>query len=92
MNGKLGELEALVSRYPEMDWEALLKWNRTHKPGNLVHRSLAQFLKGAEYSLNDLASHDKSKCPKCKPKGGHAGISCFSVCQQPAGALRRFHV
>jgi hypothetical protein len=52
---------------------ALLKWNRAHKKGGLIIRSLSQFFKalGAKNHalLNDYATHDFESCKECKRLG-----------------------
>jgi hypothetical protein len=65
-------LNLLVNQrqYRGTDWEKFFAWQRTHKPAHLVFRKLETFLKGLEYSMNDYANHDWTKCRQCKPKAG----------------------
>ncbi|MGH9831207.1 MAG: hypothetical protein ACREDR_49020, partial [Blastocatellia bacterium] len=61
----LNALNQVTLSNPDMDWSKYFAWQRTHKKGGLVFRSLAQFLKGVEYSLNDYANHNPKKCGTC---------------------------
>ena len=72
------QLNALVARYPDADWNGLFAWNRTHKPAPLVYRSAEKFLEGVETSLNDFANHDAATCARCKALGKQAKAAASS--------------
>ena len=59
-------LVAVVVMNQGTDWNAFFAWNRAHKSGGLVYRSVNQFLKGWQYSMNDYAQHNLSTCGKCR--------------------------
>jgi hypothetical protein len=63
------ELEEVSKALTVSGWTQFFEWNRSHKPGQLVFRSLDTFLSGVIYALNDYTSHDSVSCSVCKPKG-----------------------
>jgi hypothetical protein len=62
-------LNDLVEASPEVDWNEFFAWHRTHKPPKLHYRTVAKFIEGVTYSLNDYAYHDPATCAVCKKLG-----------------------